>query len=98
MQLEIKNLLHHARYLPVKAFLDDDKTSESKLGGKYTQDCPISCIRCKSIEMHLVAELGGFSCFCANEECMKIDSDASKTIEREKYRQEFIKKHGYQED
>lgn len=85
-QIQIRHILHAGRNLPVKASANFESVKRDKIcGGNILENSPISCPRCQGITMHLFQEMGGYSCFCATDECLKLDSDASKAIEREKY-------------
>ena len=66
------------------------------LGGLYTKTFPIPCGRCKGIEFHICKDGDDYACFCANNECLKSDADASKSRMREEKAREKPKTSGAQ--
>ena len=81
--LEIKHILHSGRAIPKRGVISTEFVSTTKMGGLFTKQSPILCPRCNGMEMHIWKDGDDYCCFCANSDCLKLDADASKAIERE---------------
>lgn len=54
-------------------------------GGKITDCYPDPCYRCKETKFHICQDGDDLVAFCANEKCLKQDSDRSKEDARAEY-------------
>ncbi len=84
--MQIKGYLENGKMTNVLIEIDEDIIFEDKKTGLKTIDAtPIKCGKCHGNQMCIAIHHGEKIIFCANDACMKFDSDKTKEIELKKW-------------
>jgi DNA replication protein DnaC len=83
MELRVIGNLTKGKILRKPVTLSMENVSNNGIyGGLVCETYPIPCYRCSGKKFHLWRDGDDYICFCANDACLKEDSEASKEIDR----------------
>jgi len=86
MELKIKGNLTMGKLRRQEVSLSTEYVSNNGIfGGQVTNQYPVPCYRCSGTRFHICRDGDDLVSFCANDACLKQDSDASKADERKRY-------------
>lgn len=84
--MEIKGYLENGKIRNISLNINDDEVYEDKKTGlKTIESSDINCGKCHGNLMCISIHYGCKIMFCANEACLKFDSDKTKEIELKKW-------------